>query len=111
MKKVYDRKSGKYITEEEKQGSLKKRETCKGGRPHDFVEVLPFGAEALPSYKGTPQPYYDAENRIAEYTETVYKNLEREHGIKIGKSRAIWRPRLRHWLCSVCHKQQYSEIK
>lgn len=111
MKKVYDRKSGKYITEEEsKKGSLKRRETCKGGRPHDWIEMLPtYLAEALPNYKGSPEPYYDAEEKIADYTARVYMTLEKEHGIKVKSRNSIWRPRMREWMCSVCHKKDYSK--
>lgn len=108
MKKVYDRKSKKYVTEEELQkGSLKKREKCKGNRPHDWVEVLPYGVEALPHYTGSPLPYYEAEDAIATYTERVYKTLAKEHGIDVRRYSSIFRPRMGHFLCSTCGKKDY----
>lgn len=38
--KVYNRKTKRW-EEADKAGSLKKRELCKGKRPHDFVLLIP----------------------------------------------------------------------
>lgn len=106
--KEYDRQSKSWDTPEEKERKLKKRKSCKGGREHDWVEILPpYGVEATSHYKGNTQPYYDAENAIADFTERTYKKLAEEHGIVVR--RTPWRPQIREYMCSICHKKSYGK--
>lgn len=109
--KHYDREKKKYVTEEERDAKLKKREKCKGGRDHDYVEVLPWGAEMGDGYKGDPQPYYDAQEAIEKFTEKKYDELK-EQGI-IVKYRRPWHRSLefRLFMCSVCHKRTSKSVK
>lgn len=101
--KHYDRASKKWITEEERDLKLKKRDACKGGRPHDYVEVLPYGVEANDKYQGLTQPYYDAEEAIKAFTEKKYAELA-AIGI-IVRPHGWWPRNYRRYMCSVCHKQ------
>ena len=103
--KSYNRETGKYITNEEKGGKLKKRELCKGGRQHDWVKVLPFGYEASEAYEGDVEPLYQALEAIADFEDATYDVLKQ---IGIVKTHKAWRPRPeRVLMCSVCKKKKY----
>lgn len=107
--KEYDRQSRKWIGKDEAEKKRNKREKCKGGRDHDYVEVLPYGVEAGEGYAGDPQPYYDAQEAIADFTDK--KNAELAAIGIITKGRA-WRPTtFRIAVCSVCMKQKYINDK
>ena len=107
--KIYDPQSKKWLTEEEHQRKYKKRASCKGGREHDWVHVLPQGVEALPHYKNDPEIYYTYEKAIEEYTNKMWAELEEKHGIKsrYGRGWRSFRHDMRFHICSVCHKQKY----
>lgn len=106
--KEYDRESKSWLTEEEVTNVKKKREKCRGGREHDYVQVLPYGVEALPNYSGNAEAYYDTQLAIAEFTEKQYQKLQEEHGIKTrtGYIQNL-RTSYRTAMCSVCHKKKY----
>ncbi len=109
MKKVYDRTSKRWLTEEEYQGKYKKRESCKGGREHDWVMCLPHGFEATPAYKGNPEACYAMEEEIERFTEEKAKELEAKEGIKSTYTRGFrdFRMKMRQYFCTVCEKQKY----
>lgn len=108
-KRIYDRQSKKWLTDEEYQRKYKKRQTCKGGREHDWVQVLPYGVEALPHYKGDPEIYYRYEQEIEEFTRAKRAEMEEKHGIKSRYSSGFsdFRKKMRNFVCSVCLKQKY----
>ena len=111
--KVYDQKSKRWMTDEEYQRKYKKRQTCKGGREHDWVKVLPHGVEAiLPTYKGDAELYYVIEKEIEDFKEKKLKELEEKHGIKSRYSSGFSRftQQRRIFMCSVCHKQKYESV-
>jgi len=66
--KKYDREKREWVSEEEYEARQKKRALCKGGREHDFVEVLPWGYEALEGYQGDTSPVFEVEREITEFT-------------------------------------------
>jgi hypothetical protein len=113
MSRKYDKKSRRWLTDEEYQRKYKKREACKGGREHDWVKVLPFGLEALPHYKGDAEVYYEYEKRIDDFEEEMNKELEEKHGIRRRYSRGISGLRLarREYICAVCKKHKYESFK
>lgn len=112
--KKYSTEQRKYISEAEydleQQRKLKKRDKCRGGRPHDWVEVLPWGVEAGPTYQGIPEPYYEAEKAIREFEEKKYQELE-AIGIIVRRYKGHMHrmKEWRHWMCSVCMKKDYTE--
>lgn len=110
--KKYSHELKKYVTEAEleleKQRKLKRRESCKGGRPHDWIEVLPYGVEAGPTYQGVPEPYYDAEKAIESFTKSQYQKLD-AIGIIVKRYKSFRNRSWRSWMCSVCHKQEHKE--
>lgn len=103
--KQYDRESKKWLSEEEIAKKVKKRDTCKGGRPHDYVEVLPYGVSALEGYAGSVEPYYEAEKAIAEFSQKEYDMLREKYGIDAKYMRVSRLFNYRRFMCSVCHKQ------
>lgn len=104
-------KNPKPTPETDTATSLKRKKTCKGGREHDWVEVLPWGYEAVDGvYNGIPEPVYEMRRAI--------QALEREWGDKLLAlgiaSKSRWqskfdRVELRHYICSVCYKKDYRE--
>lgn len=109
--KHYDREQKRWVDAAEKQGNLDKRKLCRGGREHDWVEVLPWGVEAVEGvYQGNPQPYYDAEDAIDRFTAEKYRELE-ELGILSNYKRGFYgsRASIRHYICSVCRKKDYKK--
>lgn len=113
QQKVYDRLSKKWLTDEEYQRKYKKRQTCKGGREHDWVMFLPHGFEATPEYKGHPEACYDMEEKIEAYTEKLAKELEEKEGIRSTYTRGLrhFRMKMRQYYCTVCKKQKYESIR
>lgn len=95
-------------------GSLAKRKLCKGGREHDWVEVLPWGVEAIEGvYNGDPEPYYLGELAIKEFENKIYEDL-RSIGIEVGYYRSVisdLKNDSRHYICSVCGKKDYTKNK
>lgn len=110
MKKVYNRTTKRWETEEEINIKLKKRETCKGGREHDWVRVLPYGVEALPHYNGDVEPYYQAEKLIYEITNKTYDALE-TLGIKVRRVGLYsYRQNTRSEMCTICKKKRSIDV-
>lgn len=110
MKKVYNRVTKRWETEEEINIKLKKRETCKGGREHDWVRVLPYGVEALPHYNGDVEPYYQAEQLIYDMTNKTYDALE-TIGIKVRRGGfRVSHLNTRSEICTVCKKKQSVDV-
>lgn len=105
--KKYDSKTKKYVPIEvyEKTQSLKKRDTCRGQKPHDFVLVLPHHVEYNETYKFDPTGFYDLMDERYQFVEDQAKAL-----IKMGiKDRGWNRKETRLFICSVCGKQEYSD--
>lgn len=103
--KKYDRVKKEWISEEEHARRTKARQKCKGGQEHDYVEVLPYGAEATEVYQGDTQPYYDAEEEIAGFIEKKKQEL-----LAVGivmKTRGYSPSGYRMFMCSVCKKSSY----
>lgn len=101
----YDRDTKKWVTDEEYQGKIKKRKHCKGGRPHDFVLMLPWGFEAIEGkYKGNAEVAYALEEQVEKYRQTLIEKLEAEEGIIMKTLRTFNFSQYRTYTCSVCGK-------
>ncbi len=108
--KHYDRTLKKWVSDEDPQLKVKKRDTCKGGRPHDYVEVLPYPYEADERYQGSLAPLYEALKAIADFEDAQFQKLAEIGILRRGKS---WRgfEQARYFICSVCGKKHYSYKK
>lgn len=102
--KEYNRKTKRW-EEPDKSGSLKKPETCKRGKPHDFVLLIPSydNPRHHPFSKEVVQEYY----RIEDERLDTNKNLDMLLGI-LGIQHRHWNGGVtRYYICSVCGKQKY----
>lgn len=108
--KKYDRVKKEWVSEEELGRRTKARQkTCKGGKEHDYVEVLPYGAEATAEYKGSTEQYYDAEKKLEELADKLEKSLLAQ-GIVARLKPHRWGKDYRRLMCSVCHKQTTKSV-
>ena len=102
--KEYSHKTRKWEEKTEKVGSLKRPETCKGKKPHDFVLLLPPNVHANHLLcKDEINAYYiiaiDKEKSDKEYAEKL-SNL--------GITTRSWSYGV-HWFfkCAKCGKEKY----
>lgn len=109
--KKYDRITKKYVPEEELAAriKLKKPDTCKGGKEHDFVLVLPERVTTKTSILGidVAEQYYAIEKERNDMNKEYDQKLK-DLGIF---SRCGWpfdRGSIRHYVCSVCGKKKIS---
>lgn len=110
--KEYNRTTKKY--EEATDIKIKKRKSCKGGREHDWVMVLPFWFEAVDGvYNGNPEPAYTYRQRLEELEERL-KNELADLGIvskyRWGSVGRNIREDYRTYQCSVCHKSTSCKV-
>ena len=105
--KEYNRTTKKYEEKSEVVGSLKKKETCRGGKPHDFLIVLPefisMRNRDIDTATENVIKYYESEDRIHDF---IQKEVEfkKSLGIHIGVSG--WKSKItRYFRCSVCGKK------
>lgn len=110
--KQYRKDAKKHLDDDEYEAyKAKKRRDgsiCRGGKPHDFVLVLPFHVTYDPAlYKFNPEEYYRIRDEVYKFEEEAERQL-REMGIKQRYGR--WpRTETRYYMCSVCKKQRYGE--
>lgn len=103
--KKYDREKKKWVSIEEYEKTHKPRDKkkCRGGKPHDFVLVLPFYTSYDSTYKYHPEDYYKIMDERYEFIEKQRTELE-----KMGiKDRGWNRKETRLFMCAVCKKQEY----
>lgn len=116
--KEYNRKTKRWEEKHEDTGaSLKKKNTCRGGKPHDFQLVLPRHISySLPNH-GSNIPmesiiaFYDSEDAIRDFIRNEEEKLL-QHGLKTR--RFLGFSETTRWLkCSVCGKEDYikNELK
>jgi hypothetical protein len=89
----------------EQVGSLKKRELCRGKKPHDFQLVMPdYLVRNNPDLSlELVEKFYESEQRIIDFT----NNESRELG-KLGVFVKRWnRPVMKYYQCSVCGKKEW----
>lgn len=103
--KKYDHKTKKWVTEEEferlKNFRAEKSKFCKGKKPHDYILVLPWGATYNENYKFTPEVYYEAMEKRAEFVQQQAKEL-----LQFGIIDRHWSGKTyKVYECSVCGKR------
>lgn len=109
--KQYRRDAKKHMSDEEYEAyKAKKRrdpKICRGGKPHDFVLVLPFHVTYTDQYKFNPEEYYRLKDEEATLCEDIQKKIE---ALGIKSRYYPWRHKeTRYYMCSVCKKQKYGE--
>ena len=108
--KKYNRTTKKW-EEEVVNPKLKQRDTCKGGKPHDWVLTLPFGYEHIEGLYTDAEPVYEAFEALQAMYDTLHRELEKV-GI-VRKSRLLWSKdytRTREYMCSVCGKRHWGDL-
>ncbi len=108
--KQYNRTTKKY-EEEVVNPKLKKRDTCKGGKPHDWVLTLPYGYEHIEGLYTDAEPVYAAEEALDAMERTLHEELEKV-GIrrKFTYGRYSISGRRREYICSVCGKKHWGDL-
>lgn len=86
-------------------GALKKRELCKGQRPHQMKQVMPFyGYNNLDLTDDQIEQYYQSKERLQAVEQ---KEVEYLNSIGIPEKRG-WRQGVtRYKRCEVCGKKEY----
>ena len=105
--KEYNRKKRIYEDEKEKTGSLKKPKACRGGKPHDFVLLIPhyLGRNHNLS-KDEIEEYYKLEQESINFNNEM--NLKvLSLGIKSYKYTSNMH---KFYKCSVCGKEKYEYL-
>jgi hypothetical protein len=103
--KIYNRQLKKWVEEEKPVGSLKKPDTCKGGRPHEFELVIP---------KYISTDHILTEKEILDYYKIVKDKLESDNKydeklkkIGIRHSSFYYTRKINlHYKCTRCGKEQ-----
>lgn len=102
--KEYNRQTKRWEEKKEDVGSLKRPETCKGGRPHDFVLLVP---------KYIKTDHFLTADEVAEYyrleeEDVIFQGEQRKKYKAIGIVNAGFRPGpCRFYRCSVCGKEEW----
>lgn len=74
--KVYDRETKTYVEEEDHVASLKKRESCNGGKEHDWVTVLPHHVHHKDVTAEVIDKYWELCEELDNAQEEHYKKLK-----------------------------------
>lgn len=108
--KQYRRDAKKHMSDEEYEAyKAKKRrdpQICRGGKPHDYVLVLPYHVSYTSEYKFNPEEYY---RLCDELTAQMIENREKIKAMGVTSRYGNWRERkeTRYYMCSVCKKQKH----
>ena len=102
--KQYDRKLKKWVEEKEKVGSLKRPETCKGKKPHDWVLLIPsMISKHKPFSKEEVARYYEIEAGRKALEKSYNEELA-----ELGLESRYWSYELRKFYkCAKCGKEKY----
>lgn len=108
--KVYNREKKRWISQEEHERLKKPRDkkVCRGGKPHDFVLVLPtWGVKWDGVSPYDAEAYYKAMEERAEFIEKQNQALAKKGIIVRDRTRT----ETKYYVCSVCKKQDYEFSK
>lgn len=109
--KKYDHKEREWVTEEEYDRRMSKRDTslCRGKKPHDFVLVLPSYVGYDETYKFNPEEYYKI---LDEGRDFEKKQKERMAELGIKPRYFSWNHyERRMFMCTICKKVKYKDAK
>lgn len=102
--KEYNRKTKKWeVPTTENVGDLKKRELCRGGKPHQMILTMPpYGFKNLDLSQEVIQKYYESRQRLLEF-----ENNEVELLLALGiPVRRGWSSEVhRYTKCEICGKK------
>lgn len=102
------------VSKNTSKGTLKKKETCRGGKPHDYQLVLPsYGVTKVLGREPTEvevQKYYEYEDDLYHYEKALREKLTQETGLTVRYGNMFSRLN-RHLQCSVCGKREYQDVK
>ena len=89
--------------------NLKRKKTCKGGQPHDWVAVLPWGYEAVEGvYLGSVEPLYDSFKEVTALQEQLAAQLTLQGIVASHRSYSGWRTdNHRMYICATCGKKDH----
>lgn len=109
--KEYNRKTKRWEEKDSTNIKLKKRDTCKGGKPHDWVLTLPYGYEHIEGLYVDAEPVYAAEEALEAMERTLHEELEK---VGIRRKYKPWRysigKKQREYTCSVCFKRHRGDL-
>lgn len=102
--KEYNRQTKRWEEPNENVGSLKKKDTCRGQKAHDYVLVLPdyMQTNNQDLAQGIIEKFYESEQRRLEC-----ERVEFEYQKSIGiVTRYFWKHKnTRYYECSICGKK------
>lgn len=103
--KEYNRRTKRW-EEKEKIGSLKKRETCKGGKEHEWVLMIPkYISRTHNLSKEEIREYYKIEQDRIDFETTLADRCA-----KIGVKGRYWiGGNSKFYMCAICKKEKYEE--
>lgn len=104
--KEYNKKTKRWEEPIDIGKSLKRRETCRGGKPHAFELVLPkyIATRGDITQEGV-EMYYKSEEE-----KNVFMKKQEETLAQFGIIHRVWHgPNTRHLRCSVCGKEEYAK--
>ncbi len=107
--KKYNRKTKKWEEEKNTETSLKKRETCRGGKPHIMELVFPTYIDFTGDITSSKvEKYYKLEKQKEDYLKKHNEQL-----LAIGIHSRIWNEFgvIKYLQCSICGKKDYIRNK
>ena len=89
--------------------NLKRKKTCKGGQPHDWVAVLPSNYEAVEGvYQGSVEPLYDSFKELSDLRVLLTAKLASQGIIEKRGYSLGWRnDSYREYICATCGKKDH----
>ena len=112
--KEYNRKTRKWENPvaTEQVGDLKKRDTCRAKKPHDFKLVLPKYLQAVnPDVTDIQiENYYESKDRGIDF-ENAEKKFLQSIGINSRYDSKLRPYACRYYECTVCHKEDWKQEK
>lgn len=109
--KEYNRKTKRWEEKDNTNIKLKKRDTCKGGKLHDWVLTLPYGYEHIEGLYVDAKPVYEAFEALQAMYNTLHEELEKV-GIRKIKTFYLGQGyiKTKEYVCSVCGKHHYGDL-
>jgi len=108
--KKYSNKVKKWVSEEEfeRLHNSRDKKTCRGGKAHDYVLVLPEYISYNEGYKFNPEKYYAIMDARYDFIEKQDQELKK---MGIGSRTSANYRSTRHLICSICKKKEYGDLK
>jgi hypothetical protein len=104
-KKIYDKQTKRWV-HPDTVTTLKKKDTCRGGREHDWVLVLPRDKEFKEKVSADAiKRYYELCDEEYHFRENLNKEIDLL-GIKsCYYTFGLWKKQ-RHYICATCGKTE-----